>query len=821
MIELSNFDLSTIKGKLNQGVTKTSSGQGSEFEEIFSAQLGLSGSKSGKDSPLLNQRGETTVQNISDGELRQLAAEGVSDLSTLVKSKVDGRQWRGSELLPTQDISLHEIERIELIKTPADRVGEMLSKLPMATEQLSEMDASKASSLISFSLQPAEYFFDIEPSEKHQIVTFSAPKPDTLSLRNEKLLPEASIMDEIAEVIDPNLRLVDGAKESSNSHLANILNTQVIEFTSPQSQSAANRKSQDQSNEIRARISPKSSDLFALIIEDPDTAAFLGDREGNSTEKVLIPATALRGEDRGKNRSALLGATSVVTKEIQEFDPASKIFPQLKSELTDAATSSFSGMKTTSRGEKIERVISDEASTKQGTVATVKEAAATNSQSDALSAAVTRIIRNKNIYERQIDGHATKRESSIEYRSQSPEARSGPYIETLSGQRQVLVGGRPSRYTMADPASESEASARVDETSTRTILRKSDLPFPSTTKLAMTRGIDMQSLKPQEEVVGLSGEYQSQTRARLKKSRAAYSGIRETGGAQPQAVESRIASQGMVKNVSKAQEMDITLAGSGIRETGGAQPQAVESRIASQGMVKNFSKAQEVDITLAGVRSEVESEASTGRISELLSMNSENRGGIKSASILQPAELIAPSAFQEGQPAEGMAKRVGPNSIQAELDLSGYDHRRELLSEELDKRVGQLIRSVSSQIKAGQPNELQIKLHPRELGIITFGVELLDGNDISVKILNASEEATKLVKEYWPSHWQDGGAKVSNIEAGERGLSGNKSDPNPDRKEGHNNNGASKDGGDSLGWVAERDLDQGPAENEHNIDITI
>ena len=782
MIELSNFDLSTIKGKLNQGVTKTSSGQGSEFEEIFSAQLGLSGSKSGKDSPLLNQRGETTVQNISDGELRQLAAEGVSDLSTLVKSKVDGRQWRGSELLPTQDISLHEIERIELIKTPADRVGEMLSKLPMATEQLSEMDASKASSLISFSLQPAEYFFDIEPSEKHQIVTFSAPKPDTLSLRNEKLLPEASIMDEIAEVIDPNLRLVDGAKESSNSHLANILNTQVIEFTSPQSQSAANRKSQDQSNEIRARISPKSSDLFALIIEDPDTAAFLGDREGNSTEKVLIPATALRGEDRGKNRSALLGATSVVTKEIQEFDPASKIFPQLKSELTDAATSSFSGMKTTSRGEKIERVISDEASTKQGTVATVKEAAATNSQSDALSAAVTRIIRNKNIYERQIDGHATKRESSIEYRSQSPEARSGPYIETLSGQRQVLVGGRPSRYTMADPASESEASARVDETSTRTILRKSDLPFPSTTKLAMTRGIDMQSLKPQEEVVGLSGEYQSQTRARLKKSRAAYSGIRETGG---------------------------------------AQPQAVESRIASQGMVKNFSKAQEVDITLAGVRSEVESEASTGRISELLSMNSENRGGIKSASILQPAELIAPSAFQEGQPAEGMAKRVGPNSIQAELDLSGYDHRRELLSEELDKRVGQLIRSVSSQIKAGQPNELQIKLHPRELGIITFGVELLDGNDISVKILNASEEATKLVKEYWPSHWQDGGAKVSNIEAGERGLSGNKSDPNPDRKEGHNNNGASKDGGDSLGWVAERDLDQGPAENEHNIDITI
>jgi uncharacterized protein YggU (UPF0235/DUF167 family) len=180
-----------------------------------------------------------------------------------------------------------------------------------------------------------------------------------------------------------------------------------------------------------------------------------------------------------------------------------------------------------------------------------------------------------------------------------------------------------------------------------------------------------------------------------------------------------------------------------------------------------------------------------------------------------------PSAIEKDPALEGSANRAVSSSIKAELDLTGYESRRELLREELDKRVGQLIRSVSSQIKSGQTNELQIKLHPRELGIITFGVELLDGNDISVKILNASEEATKLVKEHWPSHWQDGGAKVSNLEAGDRAFSGNNSDPNSERKENRSGKGASEDGADSMKRVAERDLAQGLAESAHNIDITI
>jgi len=97
MIELSNFDLSSIIGKLNQGVTKTDSDQGSEFERILSAQLELSGTESGKEYPLLSQRVDSIGQKNSDEELSQLAIEGISDFATLVHSKVGGPLSRDNE----------------------------------------------------------------------------------------------------------------------------------------------------------------------------------------------------------------------------------------------------------------------------------------------------------------------------------------------------------------------------------------------------------------------------------------------------------------------------------------------------------------------------------------------------------------------------------------------------------------------------------------------------------------------------------------------------------------------------------------------------
>jgi len=781
MIELSNFDLSSIIGKLNQGVTKTDSDQGSEFERILSAQLELSGTESGKEYPLLSQRGDSIGQKNSDEELSQLAIEGISDFATLVHSKVGGPLSRDNELVPSRIIGSRKVGRIEFTNVRADRAGEMLPELSAVTEYAPEAVASKIVSPITFELQPADYFFDVEPTKKNQIAKLPRSGPEVLNLGSQVLLPEASIMKEIAEESDLTSKFVDGVRQSKNSPPANDRNAPVFEFKSPQVQPVANQKGTESGYELKARISPESLELSALDMEDPNTAAFYGDREGNSTEGVLVQSTPRRGEGLIKGKPALLGATPIVSQAIQESYRVTKIDPQSKLELAKAPASPLQELPRSVRGEKEDPAILDEPLVKVSQMATANEEGIIRSRPDGFTAAIAEMTRNDYSHERQPDGQAHRQGISVGHRSESIEPRNGPYIDTLSGQRQVLVGGRPAKHSMVDLADELEALARVDEAPAKSKLGRTNLSLSSTTRLAMTQESDLQSLKNQEGLAGLPQEAESQTRARLNKSRAAYSGIRQTGRAQ-----------------------------------------AVDSKISSLDIAKNISKAQEIENIPGSVKHEVISEASVGRISDILSPSSENRGSVRStAAILQPADFIVPSAIEKDPALEGSANRAVSSSIKAELDLTGYESRRELLREELDKRVGQLIRSVSSQIKSGQTNELQIKLHPRELGIITFGVELLDGNDISVKILNASEEATKLVKEHWPSHWQDGGAKVSNLEAGDRAFSGNNSDPNSERKENRSGKGASEDGADSMKRVAERDLAQGLAESAHNIDITI
>jgi len=781
MIELSNFDLSSIIGKLNQGVTKTDSDQGSEFERILSAQLELSGTESGKEYPLLSQRGDSIGQKNSDEELSQLAIEGISDFATLVHSKVGGPLSRDNELVPSRIIGSREVGRIEFTNVRADRAGEMLPELSAVTEYAPEAVASKIVSPITFELQPADYFFDVEPTKKNQIAKLPRSGPEVLNLGSQVLLPEASIMKEIAEESDLTSKFVDGVRQSKNSPPANDRNAPVFEFKSPQVQPVANQKGTESGYELKARISPESLELSALDMEDPNTAAFYGDREGNSTEGVLVQSTPRRGEGLIKGKPALLGATPIVSQAIQESYRVTKIDPQSKLELAKAPASPLQELPRSVRGEKEDPAILDEPLVKVSQMATANEEGIIRSRPDGFTAAIAEMTRNDYSHERQPDGQAHRQGISVGHRSESIEPRNGPYIDTLSGQRQVLVGGRPAKHSMVDLADELEALARVDEAPAKSKLGRTNLSLSSTTRLAMTQESDLQSLKNQEGLAGLPQEAESQTRARLNKSRAAYSGIRQTGRAQ-----------------------------------------AVDSKISSLDIAKNIFKAQEIENIPGSVKHEVISEASVGRISDILSPSSENRGSVRStAAILQPADFIVPSAIEKDPALEGSANRAVSSSIKAELDLTGYESRRELLREELDKRVGQLIRSVSSQIKSGQTNELQIKLHPRELGIITFGVELLDGNDISVKILNASEEATKLVKEHWPSHWQDGGAKVSNLEAGDRAFSGNNSDPNSERKENRSGKGASEDGADSMKRVAERDLAQGLAESAHNIDITI
>ena len=87
MIELSNFDLSSIITKLNQGVEETSAGHGSDFEKVLTEHLELSGIKSGKPYPLLNTPEEKIDQNGVSDDPGRLDIKNRSDLSSLTLSK--------------------------------------------------------------------------------------------------------------------------------------------------------------------------------------------------------------------------------------------------------------------------------------------------------------------------------------------------------------------------------------------------------------------------------------------------------------------------------------------------------------------------------------------------------------------------------------------------------------------------------------------------------------------------------------------------------------------------------------------------------------
>lgn len=446
MIELSNFDLSSIIGKLNQGVTKTDSDQGSEFERILSAQLELSGTESGKEYPLLSQRGDSIGQKNSDEELSQLAIEGISDFATLVHSKVGGPLSRDNELVPSRIIGSREVGPIEFTNVRADRAGEMLPELSAVTEYAPEAVASKIVSPITFELQPADYFFDVEPTKKNQIAKLPRSGPEVLNLGSQVLLPEASIMKEIAEESDLTSKFVDGVRQSKNSPPANDRNAPVFEFKSPQVQPVANQKGTESGYELKARISPESLELSALDMEDPNTAAFYGDREGNSTEGVLVQSTPRRGEGLIKGKPALLGATPIVSQAIQESYRVTKIDPQSKLELAKAPASPLQELPRSVRGEKEDPAILDEPLVKVSQMATANEEGIIRSRPDGFTAAIAEMTRNNYSHERQPDGQAHRQGISVGHRSESIEPRNGPYIDTLSGQRQVLVGGRPAKH---------------------------------------------------------------------------------------------------------------------------------------------------------------------------------------------------------------------------------------------------------------------------------------------------------------------------------------------------------------------------------------
>ena len=108
MIELSNFDLSAIISKLNQGVTEDTASQGSEFEKILSAHLELSGIKSGIDSPLLDKLVEQMdISEISEATAFKLQPKGgFFDIESTEKNQIASASLPKFEVLPSGSESL-------------------------------------------------------------------------------------------------------------------------------------------------------------------------------------------------------------------------------------------------------------------------------------------------------------------------------------------------------------------------------------------------------------------------------------------------------------------------------------------------------------------------------------------------------------------------------------------------------------------------------------------------------------------------------------------------------------------------------------------
>ena len=198
MIELSNFDLSSIITKLNQGVEETSAGHGSDFEKVLSEHLELSGIKSGKPYPLLNTPEEKIDQNGVSDDAGILDIKNRSDLSSLTPSKFADQSFPDNERLRGLSKTPVAGRLIGLEDIPSNKLGETLATLP-GIESAPEVDSSQSPISISFELRPIDYFFDIESAERDRLAKLTTSQSEALRSGFENRLPEASRTIEISD----------------------------------------------------------------------------------------------------------------------------------------------------------------------------------------------------------------------------------------------------------------------------------------------------------------------------------------------------------------------------------------------------------------------------------------------------------------------------------------------------------------------------------------------------------------------------------------------------------------------------------------------
>ena len=779
MIELSHFDLSSIITKLNQGVEETSAGHGSDFEKVLSEHLELSGIKSGKPYPLLNTPEEKIDQNGVSDDPGRLDIENRSDLSSLTHSKFadqsypDNEHLRGLSKTP---ISGRLIELEENV--PSNKLGETLAALPVI-EPAPEVDSSQSPISISFELRPIDYFFDIESAERDRLAKLTISQSEALRSGFENQRPESSKTREISDTTGQFLGFEDLLRQTENSSSTNNHGPSGEEFSLPQKPKTAFEHDPILGH---VNVMPVTAELSSIVTEEPKAVVDVDSNGAKASEAILVPLSTLRRRGASINKLSFSSAvTPGIFERNQRIDKAVRAYPDSESAVTNASVTFLPRIIKTEGGAGDNRMYLEGARTKP---IPRNEGIVESPKSGSLDAPITGIQRKEKGSERNVDGRIYEQVRTLEQRPQVRNPHDGPYIETLSGQRQVLVGGRQSGPALADISSEIEVGGQGAIQSDRTNDRKEVRSQSSLIDSTITNQSDMQLKRGRNKAFGYTNDVNSRIRPSFDESSVSRPGVREA------------------------------------RRDG--QPKPVESMPARKSILKDIPKALELESDAVLIKSDASKLTTSGKINGLF-------GGMESTSSrdsapmnLQPAETMsAAMVVNEEQPTESMVKRLGPSSFQAELDLSGYDTRRGLLREELDRRVGQLIRRVGSQIRSGQLNELHIKLHPRELGVVSFSVELLDGNDIGVKIVSASDEASKLLKEHWPSHWQDGGLKVSSQETGDRGLSGNSSNPHPEEKPDQKRENTSKDVADSSRRLVERDPSQDLAENDHNIDITV
>ena len=178
-------------------------------------------------------------------------------------------------------------------------------------------------------------------------------------------------------------------------------------------------------------------------------------------------------------------------------------------------------------------------------------------KSGSLDAPITGIQRKDKGSERNIEGRTYKQVRTIEQRPQLRPPHDGPYIETLSGQRQVLVGGRQSGPALADISSEIEVGGQgaiqSDRTNDRKVVRSQSSLIDST----ITNQSDMQLEKGSDKSFGNTNDVNDRIRPRFDESSVSRLRAQEAGrDGQPRPVESMLASKSILKDISKVLELE-------------------------------------------------------------------------------------------------------------------------------------------------------------------------------------------------------------------------------------------------------------------------